>query len=284
MIDYELQHAPWRYVNIKNGEKTPVGYGWQKHPLLITEIYTENVGVILGGHSNGLCAIDFDGIEAIDHFNNIFPNIDITSYNTAMWTSGKPYRFQVGFYVPEMYWTTLKRKVINSLEFRWNNTQSILPPSKLVDGREYVWIKKPSNGMCTIPDEILAYWLSLILDEYNYEPVQLYEPTSTSGEEAARIAEQLKKHYPQLDYDTWIRVTWGFCNSIGYNDGIAIMKYYYPEQKPGEYKKLLSSRYSGKVCTIGTIIKMIKDKGGIVPVALSQEVAIRKLRKKIKVD
>ena len=42
------------------------------------------------------------------------------------------------------------------------------------------------------------------------------------------------------------------------------MKYYYPETKRGEYQKLMKSRPNGKVCTIGTIIKMIKDKGGSI--------------------
>jgi hypothetical protein len=38
------------------------------------------------------------------------------------------------------------------------------------------------------------------------------------------------------------------------------MKYYYPEQKAGEYKKLMNSKPNGKVCTIGTVIKMINDR------------------------
>ena len=158
MKDYELQNVPWKFVNIKNGEKIPVGLNWQKNPMMINEIYTDNVGVVLGPASHGLCAIDVDGEEALDHFNNTFPNIDLTTIDTAMWTSGKPYRFQAAFHVPEMYWTSLKRKVVNKLEFRWTNTQSILPPSKLNDGREYMWIKKPSIvGVKELPEEILVY-------------------------------------------------------------------------------------------------------------------------------
>ena len=63
MKDFELQNTSWKFVNIKNGEKVPVGYGWQKYPQFINEIYTDNVGVVLGPHSQGLCTIDVDGIE-----------------------------------------------------------------------------------------------------------------------------------------------------------------------------------------------------------------------------
>ena len=41
------------------------------------------------------------------------------------------------------------------------------------------------------------------------------------------------------------------------------MRQYYPESKQGEYKKLSTSRYNGKKVTIGTIVKMIKDRGGL---------------------
>lgn len=264
MKDYELCNVPWRFVNIKNGEKIPVGNAWQKNPLLINEIYTDNVGVILGPASKGLCAIDFDGIEAVEHFNNTFPDIDITSIDTAMWTSGKEYRMQAAFYVPELYWLELKRKVVNKLEFRWTNTQSILPPSKLNDGREYMWIKKPSEvGVKELPEQILVYWLNLILDEYSSETEVVKDIKYINDpDDIAMYAEQLKKYYPTLDYDTWIRVTWAFCDALGRDDGIAVMRYHYPEEKPGEYKKLLNSSYSGRRVTIGTVKKMIRDKGG----------------------
>lgn len=265
MKNYELQHLPWRYVNIKNGEKTPVGKAWQQHPLLLSEIHTDNVGVILGAMSNGLCAIDFDGIQAIEHFNNTFPDIDITSIDTAMWTSGKEYRMQAAFYVPELYWTTLKRKVINSLEFRWTNTQSVLPPSKLNDGREYIWLKKPSEvGISELPESILVYWLSLILDEYNVETTEEVDIKYINDpNDIVMYAEQLKHCYPNLDYDTWIRVTWAFCDALGTTDGINVMKYYYPENHKGEYKKLLSTSYNGRRVTIGTVKKMLRDKLGM---------------------
>lgn len=263
MKDHELTKLDsWRFVNIKKGEKVPIGMNWQKNPHQLTQIYTENIGVILGPASQGLCAIDFDGEDAIDHFYKTFQNIDITSIDTVMWTSGKPFRFQAAFTIPEEYWSVLKRKVVSSLEFRWTNTQSVLPPSTLNDGRTYVWLKSPSQyKVQPLPEEILTYWLKLMLDEYPVsEPGEQYVPKSVSGEEANKLAEELKQLYPTLVYDDWIRVTWAFCHAVGDIDGLTIMRYYYPETKKGEYNKLLRSRTTGKVCTIGTVIKMINDR------------------------
>jgi hypothetical protein len=91
-----------------------------------------------------------------------------------------------------------------------------------------------------------------------------------------QLADELKRHYPELDYDTWIRVTWAFCNELGTSDGVAVMKYHYPESKQGEYRKFYHSSNSGKKISIGTVIKMIKDRGGTIPknIGLQNELAI----------
>jgi hypothetical protein len=54
------------------------------------------------------------------------------------------------------------------------------------------------------------------------------------------------------------------------------MKYHYPESKQGEYRKFYNKSNSGKKITIGTVIKMIKDKGGTIPknITLMNELAI----------
>ena len=261
MKDYELQNVPWKFVNIKNGEKIPVGQAWQKNPCMINEIYTDNVGVILGPASHGLCAIDFDGIEALDHFNSTFPNIDITSIDTAMWTSGKEYRFQAAFFVPEIYWTSLKRKVVNKLEFRWTNTQSILPPSKLNDGREYMWIKRPSVvGVKQIPDEVLAYWLQLMYDEMtkydNIEHVEL--DTKLSDEEVNELLERIHKNVGDLkgEYDLWRTIAWATCSTVGTHTAEMLMKYYWPYKTNKEITTLRAWKQHINGPKIGTLIKL----------------------------
>jgi hypothetical protein len=261
MKDYELQNVPWRFVNIKNGEKIPIGNAWQKNPCMIDEIYTDNVGVILGPASHGLCAIDFDGIDAVDHFNSTFPNIDITNIDTAMWTSGKDYRFQAAFYVPEMYWDVLKRKVVNSLEFRWTNTQSILPPSKLNDGRQYIWIKKPSIvGVKQLPDDILAYWLQLMLDDmtkYDTVPNIQYEKV-IGDDEVSELLQRIKNKVGDLkgDYDVWRTIAWATCSAVGVSTAEMLMRYYWPYKTNKELPTLRAWSSSHKGPTLGTLIKL----------------------------
>lgn len=261
MKDYELENVPWKFVNIKNGEKIPLGNSWQKNPHTINEIYTDNVGVVLGACSNGLCAIDFDGIEALDHFNNTFPNIDITSVDTAMWTSGKEYRFQIAFNVPQDYWTHLKRKVINKLEFRWTNTQSILPPSKLVDGREYFWLKKPSEyGVKQLPDEILSYWLTLIYeeltkyDQYEYTDIDI----KVDEEEVNQLLQRIQNRVGDLkgDYDVWRTIAWATCSSVGQGTAEMLMKYYWPYKTNKEITTLRAWKQHVHGPKIGTLFKL----------------------------
>lgn len=287
MVDNELQHLPdWRFVPIDYGTKAPKVRGWQLKPYQLKDIpQDKNIGVILGPASNGLLAIDFDGPWAWDYWlENI--QIPFESIDTVMWTSNKPGRCQMAFNVPVEFWQHMPAKFAISgpkgtdgkpqqLEFRWgtddSGCQSVLPPSLHPDNKvdpniNYAWLRKPSEvDVMEIPVELLEWIYDYKVQKETFEPeIVEYVPKTIDGEEANKIAEKLKQYYPTLSYDDWIRVTWGFCNSIGYDDGMTIMKYYYPEEKAGEYKKLMTRRHSGRVCTIGTIIKMIKDKGGTI--------------------
>jgi hypothetical protein len=161
-----------------------------------------------------------------------------------------------------MYWDVLKRKVVNNLEFRWGG-QSVMPPSKLNDGRQYFWINSPSTTTIKqIPDDVLSHWLNMLLNDMPIYEHEIIERPKLSDNEITQLADELKKHYPQLTYDEWIRVTWAFCNELGVSDGVMLMRYHYPESVKGEYSKFYKSSNTGKKITIGTIIKMIKDRGG----------------------
>jgi hypothetical protein len=109
----------------------------------------------------------------------------------------------------------------------------------------------------------------IMIDPYIFE-VEEYVPyvdnieySKNTPQDINNMIQQLKQYYPELEYDTWIRVTWAFCHELGHSEGINLMRQYYPESKQGEYKKLSTSRYNGKKVTIGTIVKMIKDRGGL---------------------
>lgn len=289
MIDSELEKLKsWRFVPIDRGKKGPNVRDWQLKPYKLVDIpQDKNIGVILGPTSGGILAVDFDGPWAwdywLEHIQIPFENID-----TVMWTSNKPGRCQMAFVVPtEFHEHMPKLFKINGpdkqgIEFRWgtdsSGCQSVLPPSIHPDHTidpniNYTWLRKPSEvSVMEAPIHLLEWIYNYKLEKETFVPeVVKYEPKTVTGEEANKIAEKLKMYYPTLDYDSWIRVTWGFCNTVGYDDGMTIMKYYYPEQKPGEYKKLMSQRHSGKVCTIGTIIKMIKDKGGVINTSLKDD-------------
>ena len=262
MRDSELYvNRQWRFVNIKPGEKVPWQVGWQVHPLEIENIYSDNVGLVLGQKSNGICAIDFDGPEAIDHWTETF-GIDIASLDTVMWTSGKDYRCQALFQIDEMYWDVLKRKVVNKLEFRWTNCQSVLPPSKLNDGRQYTWINKPSEyTVKKLPDDVLAYWLRLV-----YEDMREVEVIDTSAYPVTQYDEkfidELLSHISNKvgnlhgDYDVWRTIAWAVCSQLGTHSAKHLMMKHWPTKTKKELKTLNSWKQSHRGPSIGTLIKL----------------------------
>jgi hypothetical protein len=266
MRNLQLECVPsWRFCNIKNGEKIPFDNGWQKSPRTLQDIWSDNVGVMLGSASHGLCAIDFDGENAIDHFNKTFPNIDITSLDTVMWTSGKPYRFQAAFNVPREYWIVLKRKVVNNLELRWAGCQSVVPPSKLNDGREYFWLKSPDKyPVMDIPEEILVYWLQLIYNDVTkYDDVTDYQHDSTDRYDVEFVDELLKNvnlYVGNLrgDYDVWRTIAWATCSEVGMMEAKMLMLRYWPDKTRKEMKTLTSWKPRTDTPKIGTLIKLSK--------------------------
>lgn len=109
----------------------------------------------------------------------------------------------------------------------------------------------------------------IMIDPYIFEVEEFVEPVydikhQNTNEEITHLITELKRLYPNLSYDEWIRVTWAFCHELGQSEGINLVRQYYPESSKGEYKKLSTTRYNGKKVTIGTIVKMIKDRKGLI--------------------
>jgi hypothetical protein len=261
MLDPELiQLQTWRYCNVTNGDKKPYPNNWQNTPLTLQQVQSDNIGVILGKHSNGLCAIDFDGIEAIDHWTNTF-GIDITDMDTVMWSSGKDYRCQAAFTIDNEYWDVLKRKVVNKLEFRWN-CQSVLPPSKLNDGREYFWLKKPSETVVQrLPETVLSYWLELIYDDmtkYDQLPTVNYEISTYDSEFIDVLLGKISSKVGNLhgDYDVWRTIAWAVCSQVGIMNAKYLMNKHWPTKTKKEIKTLNAYKSGGRSPGIGTLIKL----------------------------
>jgi hypothetical protein len=261
MIDNELQLMhDWRYCNVISGDKKPYPNNWQNIPLTLQQVDNNNIGLQLGEHSNGVCAIDLDGEQAIDYWNTHFPDYDIDKIPTIMWSSGKKYRIQMAFSVPSKYWPVLKRKVVNTLEFRWGG-QSVLPPSKLVDGRQYFWVKRPSkNHLLPIMDDVLAHWLNLIhqdLVKYDMLPKITYNHTNFDEEFVNVLLEKISTKVGNLrgDYDVWRTIAWATCSAIGMNSAKMLLTYYWPEKTNKEMNTFMSYK-QGVGPTIGTLMKM----------------------------
>lgn len=261
MLDHELKHLQtWRYCNVTAGDKKPYPNNWQNTPLTLQQVTSTNLGVILGTHSDGLCAIDFDGIEAIDHWTKTF-DIDIADMDTVMWTSGKEYRCQAAFTIDNEYWDVLKRKVINKLEFRWGG-QSVLPPSTLNDGRQYFWLKPPSKYVVQrLPENVLAYWLQLIYnDESKYDtlPTVKYELTTYDEEFIDILLGKIQSKVGNLhgDYDVWRTIAWAVCSQVGVMNAKYLMNKHWPTKTKKEIKTLSAYKSGGRSPGIGTLIKL----------------------------
>jgi hypothetical protein len=261
MKNDELQlMTQWRYCCVTPLDKKPYPNNWQNMPLTLDKVNSSNIGLQLGEHSNGCCAIDFDGEEAIDYYNETFPQYPIHELDTIMWSSGKDYRLQAAFTVPNEYWDVLKRKVVNKLEFRWGG-QSVLPPSKLSDGRQYIWINSPSTTtLKPIPDEILTHWLTLIHDDltkYDNMPTIQFELKDFDEEYVNQLLERISHKVGNLrgDYDVWRTIAWATCSVVGINTAKMLMQYYWNEKTNKELHTLMSYK-SGVGPTIGTLIKL----------------------------
>jgi hypothetical protein len=261
----QLQGA--RFVAIPYGQKGPQVPGWQHNPMLLEDVPDSgNVGMLLGKQT-GIMAIDFDGHWGRNHFDSeVGPVANLP--RTVSWTSGKDGRMQMAFTVPAEYHEFLRTKKLSDkacttgkpdgLEFRWGSVQSVLPPSVHPEtSKPYVWINSPQDvAVQQLPDFVLSWWLA----EVNPEPVQQkYEfvlDNTEREEKLIKCLDAIKQKQPVLGYDDWTVITWSVFNTLEYDQQrtIALMSQYWPEQKRGEYSKLLTSRYTGtRKRTIGTL-------------------------------
>jgi len=258
------------YVRIRKRMKTPYENNWQSKTLIAKDIDLEvnNVGLLLGETNSNLLAIDFDGSDAIDFFNNnVYSTEKLFNDNYIAFTSKKDDddRFQMLFKVPFIDNFELKTKVTgpkSHLEFRWNGCQSVLPPSiHPYTNKEYIWINKPTkdNIEKIIPFEILIYWFSLVnfnnvnnnvnnnvvltnTDNYNY---------GVNKQEIIEALYKFKGNPPS--YPVWRDITWATIRSLGKVEAMKYLKYVLPEQKPNEYKELFDSYKPNTKLTKNTI-------------------------------
>lgn len=164
--------------------------------------YHSGFGLRTGDASGGLLAIDVDGSSAQ-------PLLEAISGNelpkTVSWTSGKPGRYQMSFQVPEEYrepllnfnravlteWQGLQTardedgKPTELLEFRYNRSQSCLPPSRHPTTGSYEWINSPEDTEVAIAPQ----WLLDLCVKFSNQEVE----KKRERKERAVKWEQLKK-------------------------------------------------------------------------------------------
>lgn len=266
-----LEHQPtWRYCNVRAGEKKPYPNNWQNMPLTLDQVESTNVGLILGPKGNGILAIDFDGTSAWTWIvEQGVQNLPVT----PTWTSGKTDRCQMAFSVPERLWDVLKTKKVatgerEGFEFRWAGGQSVLPPSIHPDtNKPYEWIVDATTPVAEIPEDLLHAWLRQMTVAIEREIDTTPERTINDLDqfiinEADSVLKILKSKSPVLTYDDWRTVCWGIAHHVGRDAAGILIRQYYPEQSPGEYRNLYQSWDKSKSPTLGSVMYMAGLSGG----------------------
>ncbi len=167
-----------RYTPL-NGEKCPIdpdtGYPrkkWETFHYLPSDLDQMNgvvkaVGLHLGPTSNGVMAIDFDGVGSEIVFQNLTGRRITELPPTIRWSSGRDGHYQCLFRVPEECWSGLSTKDFPPkhgtddphFELRWNG-QSVIAgehPEKLLGDGYYSFADWHSPKDVEIADA--PYWL-----------------------------------------------------------------------------------------------------------------------------
>ncbi|MEC4816941.1 MAG: bifunctional DNA primase/polymerase [Scytonema sp. PMC 1069.18] len=159
-------------------------------------------GLRTGEPSGGLIAIDIDGPSAE-------PILDAISGGdlpkTVSWTSGKVGRSQILYQIPEQYrqalseftrvaltqWDGLKTDGKDLLEFRYNNVQSVLPPSRHPETGSYRFLNAPDE----IPVAIAPVWLcNLLLSLAEKQASDRIKQQLAAARQAVQWAEHKKEY------------------------------------------------------------------------------------------
>jgi hypothetical protein len=176
----ELGHLPedWMLTPV-NGKKQPYRLNWANEPPLSRSAIAHKVqkgdyedfedkktgeikkrfckakgyGIRTGEVSGGILAIDADG-HAAEALLQKLSGGDLP--DTVIFSSGKPNRRQLLYYVPREFWEVVKTVKLKTgvkgddgkeqqLEFRWNGCQSVLPPSAHPETGNYFWVRSPQD-------------------------------------------------------------------------------------------------------------------------------------------
>ncbi|WP_082914850.1 bifunctional DNA primase/polymerase [Paramagnetospirillum marisnigri] len=256
----------WRFTPVL--EKSPVTKDWTNKPLAYEQIdFTKyGYGLLLGPLSSGVMALDFDGTEAIEFYQQQFQK---KPTNSVMWTSGKPGRAQIAYSVPEEYWASLKTIKVGpgkKLEFRWAGSQSVIPPSPHPETGRYRWINQPtcSDDLKTIPKYLMDFWL-----EKCSPPQPQRSKAVTRGEEFTvsnvtpnkleKALMEAAKRDSRPTYDDWRLIAFACASECGVEIAKSLMQRHFPAERSGEYDALFRGYDHDKSPRFGSLIHYINN-------------------------
>jgi Bifunctional DNA primase/polymerase, N-terminal len=159
-------------------QKIPYVKNWQDKEISRKKIADEirshqasGFALLNGARSGGIMAIDCDGHAPHELFRQILGG-EIPC--TTAFTSGTPDRAQYLFQIDPKLWAQTRTRKFKSedgmLEFRWDGSLSVLPPSAHPTTNGYKWIYAPPTGIVPLPDRAI---------DYLKEPVYPVLPAST---------------------------------------------------------------------------------------------------------
>ncbi len=259
--------------------KRPYRPNWQSEPPLDRDSIEQElksgratgVGLRLGEDSGGLVAVDLDGISASQFLK--VNGLELPP--TVSWTSGKPGRSQHLYSIPEEKRSQLQnRKVIETgvigeqVELRWNNHQSVLPPSIHPDtGKPYQWINAPDLSDVAMAPTWVIKQLTPPITQAKERKVIDFPIQDTSWGDIDRARSYLASLKPERadNRDTWLKV--GMALKDVSDDLLPDWDNWSaqsPKYKSGECDRKWTG-FKREGVAIGTLGKLAKEDGWVSP-------------------
>jgi hypothetical protein len=277
-------------------QKMPLREGWQSEPALsidtlVSELDSgawDGFGLRTGDISGGKLAIDFDGPssqkikDAMEAALGQLPP-------TVGWKSGKPGRYQLLYQVPEHYrekfksLNNLKRSEIeiggnliscdkagkkrDQIEFRYNKSQSVLPPSAHPETEGYTYLDGQSFDdlqIAILPDTFCEFILSLKTPKKpqskGFKPREVKTGgTMTDHERDLKLTLEILEALPESEpgsgtYDPYRESACTLKNLVGESEAIAIMESHSPMRN---WRQIIQSSHGN--FDMGTVVKVARE-------------------------
>ena len=206
------------FTPIKKG-KAPLLKNWPSQPMGFDEAFNYHgacgVGVLTGEVSGGLLAIDIDDYSVYLSWLKKVGLGDSGLPETVEISSGNPGHSQKFFLVDSSHWPEISTCILEGLEFRWNNLQSVVyGPSPYGEYYNVTKINEPAY----LPDRVID-WLKLQKTNVSGKKKTLDNNGRDNGRDNGHVDELEKianvetaihimgRLRPRNDYNDWIRLS-----------------------------------------------------------------------------